>query len=89
LARRETIEADYRRLSELYARPIRVCKAVREWRARRWQTPTPDAVARVMRLTKPRPRPRNWVLGVGVPDHGGYCGDPVFATLAPDDTFCG
>ena len=46
------------------------------------------SIARVARLTRARPRPRGVIAGVGMPDHDGYC-DPVFAWLAPDDTFCG
>jgi hypothetical protein len=87
-ARRRVIESDLRRLTELYSRPIAPCAAVREWRSRRWSTPVPDDIARVLRLAEPAPRPAAWFTGFGRPGHQGYC-DEVFFELSPDDSFCG
>ena len=85
--RRDAVEADYARLSELYARPAPLCEVVRDWRRRDFQPPVPEPVARAVRFQDAPRRPFG-VFGVGPPDHNGYC-DPVFGTLAPDDEFCG
>jgi hypothetical protein len=88
VARRNAIEGDLARLTQLYAQPIKTCKAAREWRRRGWRNEMPAAVERVVRLAKRPANAPRIATGVGRPDHRGYC-DRVFLIIAPEEAFCG